>query len=146
MIHQSISASVVTSTLTQHNFIKPVKGQFHQFDAYFEMVAYEVIPDLKKAKWEFVELSNGGRFIYPNIEVITMFERRVSCRSAGIAIMLHCLKRFEAVASYCNESVDKERFALYRACLRAYTQQLIERDSILDIYSELQMMYTKQPY
>lgn len=84
--------------------------------------------------WEYCTLSNGGAFIYPDLnrEKLTLFnphngnEAEVSCEAAGIAV---CLMMY----SLWSFRVESERLVEHFYQLRDYAIQHSERSAIFHL-------------
>lgn len=110
-----------------------VKG-FATFEVVIFTTMGQFCDDYEGGYWEYCTLSNGGAFIYPDLnrEKLTLFnphngnEADVSCEAAGIAV---CLIMYSLWSFQIESELLVERF--YQ--LRDYAAQHPERSAIFHL-------------
>ncbi|MEY0234741.1 antirestriction protein [Providencia manganoxydans] len=110
-----------------------VKG-FSTFEVVIFTTMGQFCEDYHGGYWEYCTLSNGGAFIYPDLnqEELTLFnqhngnEANVSCEAAGIAV---CLMMYSLWSFQTESDILVDRF--YQ--LRDYAAQHPERSAIFHL-------------
>lgn len=110
-----------------------VKG-FSTFEVVIFTTMGQFCEDYHGGYWEYCTLSNGGAFIYPDLnqEEFTLFnqhngnEANVSCEAAGIAV---CLMMYSLWSFQTESDILVDRF--YQ--LRDYAAQHPERSAIFHL-------------
>lgn len=113
-----------------HTHFGNVKG-FSTFEVVIFTTMGQFCEDYHGGYWEYCTLSNGGAFIYPDLnqEELTLFnphngnEANVSCEAGGIAV---CLMMYSLWSFQIESELLVERF--YQ--LRDYAAQHPERSAI----------------
>lgn len=138
MNEQHLYTELVTDKSARQTFSLSFSQNHPYIFGYIWQLARKAIPEVKGVTWDFVELSNGGKFISPSITEVTMFGQQISGKLAGVVIVLHTLKRFQAVATYSNEYEKAQVFEQQHTNLLEYVEQDPERDKALGTLDSLQ--------
>lgn len=131
-IHRSTVPLMQRSDFWQTHFGN-VKG-FSTFEVVIFTTMGQFCEDYHGGYWEYCTLSNGGAFIYPDLnqEELTLFnphngnEADVSCEAAGIAV---CLMMYSLWSFQTESDTLVDRF--YQ--LRDYAAQHPERSAIFHL-------------
>ncbi|MEX9215712.1 antirestriction protein [Providencia rettgeri] len=115
------------------DYFKSIEG-WHTFEVVIFTTMRQFCDDYAGGYWEYCSLSNGGAFIYPDLnrEKLTLFnphngnEADVSCEAAGIAV---CLMMYSLWSFQIESELLVERF--YQ--LRDYAAQHSERSAIFHL-------------
>ena len=120
-------------------FLPSITKHFLSFESVLFSFAERFSEDYQGAYWQFVSLSNGGKFMYPEIEpsvrAINSFnytDVTLSSEAYGICITLMALGHFNALAHERGDEQENERLhALYHQ-LRDHALEHKESDYILE--------------
>lgn len=115
------------------DYFKSIKG-WHTFEVVIFTMMGQLCDDYEGGYWEYCTLSNGGAFIYPDLnkEILTLFnpyngnKAQMSCQAAGIAV---CLMMYSLWSFQTESDILVDRF--YQ--LRDYAAQHPERSAIFHL-------------
>lgn len=119
-------------------FLPSITTQFLSFEVTLFSFAEKYSKDYQGAYWQFVSLSNGGKFMYPDlgksVSAVNSYNEinvTFSSEAYGICITLMALSQFTAMAHRNGDEEDNERlYALYHQ-LRDYALMHEDAEFIL---------------
>nr|WP_012219826.1 antirestriction protein [Vibrio sp. 23023]ABX77014.1 Hypothetical protein BMSA_0028 [Vibrio sp. 23023] len=111
---------------------------------FFEQAVYhffeKMCEDYDGAYWEFVELDNGGKFLYPRgkdiwhlVNSTTQESHDLSAEAAGICVTLITLSYYAMNAWEQEDQIELNKLAILEQQLYQYAMQLSEADNIRNI-------------
>ena len=120
-------------------FLPSITKNFLNFESELFSFAETYSEDYQGAYWQFVSLSNGGKFMYPDIgesvraiNTDNNMDVTLSSEAYGICITLMVLSQFHAFAHEYDDEKENERlYTLYHQ-LRDYALGHKEAEFILD--------------
>ena len=126
-----ITASTVSAE-KRINFLPSITKQYVYFEHFIYHYFSQSCRQSMVAYWEYVELSNGGKFMFPKMDkpLVLFNHTSLSDRAAGICMTLVALDEYSRTALHHRDNAEAIRLkALYKS-LREYAKQHTEAYAI----------------
>ncbi|EHH1077495.1 antirestriction protein [Vibrio parahaemolyticus] len=105
-----------------------------------EQVSFSIFEGYNGACWEFIKLSNGGYFAYPDINtLITVVspdskdKHELSAEAAGLCVWWFAFGSVSRLASEYNDSVGATFFTEHQRKLIEFANEHAEKDKIFHV-------------
>lgn len=144
-MHQSIYQNVVTSSDSKAVLFAPIMRTYINFEnairEFFNQ--HSNIKCVHTSGWEYVELSNDGKFKSPKgIGTVVMFDTSITMRNAGLAVSLYAYYLYSQHAEHRGDVLTMWMCDYQTKKLEEYLPFCGDESSVLKVLNHLK---TKRP-